>query len=294
MAEFIRAQWKSFLVQEGDASLSADAVFSLSAANDTSIREWQFFNNGRLLVIADDHRLITGSFYRQPWQVFIHAVGQSDEDTYYYLFEPVLLMALARLNLLHWHSAAVSVNGKAVLLVGPSGSGKSTTTLRFLDAGYGLIADDEIFLESGAEGVVAFGADEDLYVTDQTLAMFPALDRLKTSPLVRRGHGDKRRVPIQQLFPGAGRDRAAVVRAVLFPTVRAGLETELRALSTPDAMRRFMTHQPKEYPTLVTDAEAAQRRLDIYAALAESARSFEVSLGEHAENLPETMRACLQ
>jgi serine kinase of HPr protein (carbohydrate metabolism regulator) len=41
------------------------------------------------------------------------------------------------------HGTAVAINGRAVLLRGPSGAGKSDFALRLIDAGAGLIADDQ-------------------------------------------------------------------------------------------------------------------------------------------------------
>jgi hypothetical protein len=294
---FIAQRWKDFqtTAAEPPAQSGAHVVFHLHEGTAGRLREWQFFNNGRLLVIADDRRLITGAFDRPPWQIHIEASGRTVEETYYYLFEPLLLMTLARLNLVHWHSAAVRLNGGAVLLAGPSGSGKSTTTLTFLESGYTFVADDEIFLEHGPAGIASLGVDHDLYATDDTLAMFPRLDHLKSAPLVRRGHGLKRRVPVRDVY-GTLPDEAAppLVRVVLFPHVSASGRTDLQPISAGEAVRRFMAHKPKEYPTFVTDEPAAQRRLDTYAALAHTARCFDVNLGRDAASLPERVRAHVQ
>jgi serine kinase of HPr protein (carbohydrate metabolism regulator) len=44
------------------------------------------------------------------------------------------------------HASCVAIAGVAVLLRGPSGAGKSDLTLRLLDAGAGLVADDQTCL----------------------------------------------------------------------------------------------------------------------------------------------------
>lgn len=44
------------------------------------------------------------------------------------------------------HASCVAIAGTAVLLRGPSGAGKSDLALRLLDAGAGLVADDQVRL----------------------------------------------------------------------------------------------------------------------------------------------------
>ncbi|MGE3519726.1 MAG: hypothetical protein AB7J63_12315 [Vicinamibacterales bacterium] len=312
LGAFIEARWQRFVrvaplaAGPGDATagpgerpLDPDLVFHLHERSGSRLREWQFFSNDRVLVIADDRRLITGYFHRRPWHVHIEACDQTVDDVYYYMFEPLLLMTLARLGLVHWHSGAVSLDGAAVLLAGPSGSGKSTTTLRFLESGFAFVADDEIFLEHRADGIAALGVDGDIHVTDNTLAMFPRLDHLKSAPLVQRGHGLKRSVPVSRLYAApatcaAPAATAPLARVVLFPTVCDEGQTRLERLPSAEAVRRFLSHRPKEYPTLVTDGPSAQRRLDTYVELARTVKCFDVRLGRDAASLPRQIEAYLQ
>ncbi|HYM31428.1 MAG TPA: HPr kinase/phosphatase C-terminal domain-containing protein [Candidatus Cybelea sp.] len=44
------------------------------------------------------------------------------------------------------HASAVALDGQAALIRGPSGSGKSDLALRLLDAGWRLVADDQVAL----------------------------------------------------------------------------------------------------------------------------------------------------
>ncbi|HEY4076242.1 MAG TPA: HPr kinase/phosphatase C-terminal domain-containing protein [Rhizomicrobium sp.] len=50
------------------------------------------------------------------------------------------------------HASCVALNGRAVLLVGASGAGKSDLTLRLIDSGAKLVADDRtvLFTKKGA------------------------------------------------------------------------------------------------------------------------------------------------
>lgn len=56
------------------------------------------------------------------------------------------------------HCSAVHCDGEAVLIAGESGSGKSTLTTRFLEAGYGLMADDVSLVKVQDGKAVAYPA----------------------------------------------------------------------------------------------------------------------------------------
>jgi serine kinase of HPr protein (carbohydrate metabolism regulator) len=53
------------------------------------------------------------------------------------------------------HATAVAVEGAAVLLRGPPGAGKSDLALRLIDAGAGLVADDQVELRRSGREVLA-------------------------------------------------------------------------------------------------------------------------------------------
>jgi HPr kinase/phosphorylase len=52
------------------------------------------------------------------------------------------------------HATAVSVEGKAVLIIGASGSGKSSLALEMMARGAILVADDQVILTESDSGVV--------------------------------------------------------------------------------------------------------------------------------------------
>jgi HPr kinase/phosphorylase len=47
------------------------------------------------------------------------------------------------------HASCAARNGEGVLLLGPPGSGKSDLTLRLIDRGFVLVADDRVDIEDG-------------------------------------------------------------------------------------------------------------------------------------------------
>ncbi|GBQ43961.1 HPr kinase/phosphorylase [Komagataeibacter sucrofermentans] len=50
---------------------------------------------------------------------------------------------------LHIHASCAARGAQGVLLMGPSGAGKSDLLLRLIDAGYALVADDQVCLHAG-------------------------------------------------------------------------------------------------------------------------------------------------
>jgi hypothetical protein len=64
-----------------------------------------------------------------------------------YFVEPLLSVAAARTRLVLLPSAAVAVNGEALLLVGRSGTGKSSLSVRAAAAGRSVLGDDQILLD---------------------------------------------------------------------------------------------------------------------------------------------------
>lgn len=64
-----------------------------------------------------------------------------------YFVEPLLSVAASRTRLVLLPSAAVAVNGRALLLVGRSGTGKSSLSVRAAAAGRAVLGDDQILLD---------------------------------------------------------------------------------------------------------------------------------------------------
>ncbi len=69
------------------------------------------------------------------------------EDTVVYLLGPIMGFVLLLRGSISLHASAITVDHKAIALVGPAGSGKSTTAAAFADLGYGVLAEDVVTLE---------------------------------------------------------------------------------------------------------------------------------------------------
>jgi hypothetical protein len=77
------------------------------------------------------------------------------EDTAVYLLGPVLAFVLRLRGITGLHASAISVNGRAVALIGPSGVGKSTTAAAFAGRGFPVLSDDLLVLEEQHDSVIA-------------------------------------------------------------------------------------------------------------------------------------------
>jgi len=53
------------------------------------------------------------------------------------------------------HASCISFGGAGVLLLGVPGSGKSSLALRMMERGWGLVADDQVDLAAGDDGLMA-------------------------------------------------------------------------------------------------------------------------------------------
>ena len=53
------------------------------------------------------------------------------------------------------HASCISFGGAGVLLLGVPGSGKSSLALRMIERGWGLVADDQVDLAAGDDGLMA-------------------------------------------------------------------------------------------------------------------------------------------
>ena len=262
---------------------------------ESPMRVGRQLTNDRLLIIADRHKLVAASLGALPWQIHIEAFRRSDEYAYYYLFDPLLLMVLKRRGLVHWHGAAVHLAGTDVLIVGEGGAGKSTTTLCLLLHGAAFIADDELFLQAGTDGVRARGAEPFLHCTDATAALL-GLAGAPALPLVRRGTRDKRRIDAagMAIARQARPDPPPPIGAIVFPRVDPDARTDLRPLRSQDVMRRLVLQRPKEHPAVLPDRPSLQRQFVVCALLSETARGFDLVLGGELERLPSALEEALR
>lgn len=197
-----------------------------------------------------------------------------------------LQIALRTRRLFHLHAAAlVHPSGAGVLVVGGSGAGKTTTTIALLEAGYGYLGDDTLFLAAppheGGVDIVAF--PREFHLGPATLAAFPRLVPFAGPPA---GRTDKRPVDPRLAFAAAPRALLPVRSGgllALFPAVADADATELLALPRADAFGNLVASSAA---LVIEGAARREENLALLRALLESARCFDLRLGRDVLSRP--------
>jgi hypothetical protein len=112
--------------------------------------------NGEDLLIRGGHKTVgwqvaLSSADADPLRTCVHLSGRPRSFglslVQGYFLEPLLSVAASRTGLVLLPSAAVAVNGEALLLVGRSRTGKSSLSVRAAAAGRPVLGDDQILLD---------------------------------------------------------------------------------------------------------------------------------------------------
>lgn len=168
---------------------------------------------------------------------------------------------------LELHAGVVSDRESCVLLPGAPGSGKTTLTAGLVFSGFEYFSDEVALLDEDDLRLrpVPLGLGIKPGAVDVLAEHFPGVRELSVHA---REDGQRVRylgLPAERMAPPASRRDA---RWLVFPRYGPGLETALRPLSRPEALRRLM-HECMVLPRLLDEARveklvAWMRRLDCY------------------------------
>lgn len=200
----------------------------------------------------------------------------------HHAFYPGLLELLKARGFFPTHAGLVAKDQDGVLICGASGSGKTTLCLNLATHGWDFLADDTCFLREHAEAVEGLAFWEDLHVTEETLRRFEELAFLRAQ--TPRRENWKRHFAVEQLAQLKPSERC-VPRAVVFPRVRAGRDSELVPISAHEALLRLMPQSM--IPVLPGHTEA---QLRVLGKLVRQGEAFEFHMGEELDEV----RACLE
>ncbi len=136
------------------------------------------------------------------------------EQFRYTVLEALVLFLVTGPNRHPVHASAIARDGRALLLAGPSGSGKSTLAWAAAGAGWNILSDDIVYVQSTPRWRVWGGAGARSYLAPDAARFFPELAGLRPALLAN------------------GKRKLAVARPAAVPPVceRAGI-----CLLTPGA-----------------------------------------------------------
>ena len=127
------------------------------------------YSDGTVFVISEDATHV--------WA--ITPPDQTAEDTAAYLLGPIIGTVLRMRGIICLHGSAVSINDRAVALVGVSGAGKSTTAAAFAKLGYAILSDDILALTDHQDGFLVRPAYPRVRLWPESAAgLFGSADKL--------------------------------------------------------------------------------------------------------------------
>lgn len=190
-----------------------------------------------------------------------------------------IAIALRAARMFHLHAAAlVHPNGACAILAGGSGAGKTTTTLALLDAGFGYLGDDALFVTGDDPArIVAF--PRAFHLAPATLAAFPRLAAL-AGPAP--SHSDKRPLDPRVAYPGKARASIAAERGRLF-TFLPSIADRDRTSITPAQGAEAFGHVIASSASLIIDGVAhREENLRALARIFDTRTAFDLALGRDA------------
>ncbi|HEU4367330.1 MAG TPA: HprK-related kinase B [Methylomirabilota bacterium] len=148
------------------------------------------------------------------------------------------------------HAAAVSRDGRAVVLAGPPGAGKSSAALHLVDAGLRFVSNDRVLARVNGGRVEALGYPKQPRVNPGTLLGHPRLSELlkpeerarleAMDPAARWDLEAKRDVDLDRIYGSGTVDLTAEMRAlVLLRWSRDGRGLQVDRLTPPSALERL-------------------------------------------------------
>jgi hypothetical protein len=227
-----------------------------------------------IIELTEDQPLYT-CVYLEPLALSGNAVRPLPEAFFY----PMLVEWMRNVDAYLVHCGAVSIDGKAIILIGPTGSGKSTHVLRMLCRdGVDFLADDLMILHRSGEELILMPFREVANLGDESVQRFPDMKFLTSAP--RRGDG-KFQVSIEEYF-----NKKAVESAT--PGVILHLYPEqqpwIRQRSSGDVLEGI--HKMNFF---ISRTKESTNNFFILTDLMMASHHFDVSQGYMAENLDALM-----
>lgn len=152
----------------------------------------------------------------------------------YGVLEALTLALLTQSDRMPLHAAALARDGRALLLAGPSGVGKSTLTWTAARAGWAVLAEDVVYVQT-RPSLRVWGLPGHLHLPPEVASRIPGLH---ATPAVRLPNG-KTKVAIDLARLGALPSVPLSDEVVVCILSRTGGDAALERLSPADTTRRL-------------------------------------------------------
>lgn len=149
------------------------------------------------------------------------------------------------------HGCVVRYLNRGILLLGTSGSGKSEVTLRLVDDGGQLVADDQVLIRRDEDRLIASAPQEIrglIEVRGIGIVRLPYLEEYPIDLVVQlvRHYGENERLPIQRTFEILGKHVPLFFLNLMYPGVSARLKVMLGVFGTRLEKEELLTLLPVE------------------------------------------------
>jgi len=205
--------------------------------------------------------------------------------THLYLF--VLLIELLRGQGLYWvHAGCVTLDHRAVLLIGQSGAGKTTTSVNLTKHGFKFVSEDRVFLRSHSNGVEVLGFPIEIALTKKTTELLTF-----TQAFVDEDHVWKGKVKLKpdMVFGKDIMQLSGRPEVILFTEVGELSDSEFIRLPRAEALKRMLTNS-----LLVSQPNVSRKHFDVLSKLVQQSRCYSLKLGRDIETMPQSIAALLE
>lgn len=174
------------------------------------------------------------------------------------------------------HAFAAAKNGRGILIVGPSGSGKTTTGLSLILAGWQLLCNDVLLIQSCADGIIAHPTPDDITIRPQTFTLLP--DLLQFVP------GGN---PLNQVVELMGNDltngrwaEPTAIETIYVPKIEGRDRSEKRPLSRALCLAQLMAESIDKW-----DKQTLPAHINALQTMVHQAQTYTLHLGLDVDKL---------
>ena len=202
-----------------------------------------------------------------------------------YMFSVGLASLLRMKGRYFIHAAGLAENGKGVIIPGSSASGKTTLSLALVRGGFQFLGDDRLLIEQAADGFRMFGFLESVNVTDETISVFPELQRLPEKAFGNSPR--KKNFRVEQVYPDSTLE-SCIPQLLLFPKIVDESASRVEPMPKMEAVVALLPHS-----LLVLDKEVARSHFQLLCRMVQRMRCYKLYFGKDFGEVSHRIRELL-